>query len=323
MTKSRTKRRHAERALQGAPQRSGLLPAPGVLLALSTLVVALIWSYWPTLKELWRDWQIDANYSVGQLVPFVALYLAWADRKALAGRLLSPTWWGLALIALAELMRVYGFVFLYQSAERYALIVTIWGLVLLICGWSIFRRLGYGLALLIFMVPLPGIVHRSIDAPLQRMATSGAVVVLELIGVTVTQEGNVITLNHETPVAVAEACSGLRMLTAFIVVAAAFAYLVHRPVWQRGVVLLSSIPIAIFCNVARLAATSILYLSASSEVAERFFHDFAGITMMPIAILLLFLELWVLQWLVEDEGRAPRRRPVAAGGSARGRPTTT
>ena len=83
-------------------------------------------------------------------------------------------------------------------------------------------------------------------------------------------------LNHEVRVAVAEACSGLRMLTAFVVVAAALAYVVNRPRWQKAALVVSSVPVAILCNLARLVATAILFMLVSSEFGERFFHDFAG-----------------------------------------------
>ena len=68
----------------------------------------------------------------------------------------------------------------------------------------------------------------------------GSVVLLEVSGARVTQEGNVVMLGNNIRMAVAEACSGLRMLTAFIIVAAFVAYMVKRPRWQKGVLLASS-----------------------------------------------------------------------------------
>ena len=45
------------------------------------------------------------------------------------------------------------------------------------------------------------------------------------------------------------------------------------------------------CNIVRIFVTAVLMLHVSSEVGEKFFHDFAGLVMMPIAVLLLFAEL--------------------------------
>ncbi len=154
---------------------------------------------------------------------------------------------------------------------------------------------------LFLMVPLPGKIHNLISGPLQTQATTGAVFLLELLGVIVTRQGNVIVLNNTIPLAVAEACSGLRMLTAFMIVAATLAYFVNRPAWQKTVLVISSIPVAIICNLIRLVVTAQLYLVTSSEIAEKFFHDFAGLVMMPLAILMLIGELILMDKLILPE----------------------
>ena len=181
------------------------------------------------------------------------------------------------------------------------MVLAIVGVVILAGGADLFRRIFWILAFLFLMVPLPVRIHNMISGPLQDMASSGAVVVLELLGLTVTREGNVLLLNNHVSVAVAEACSGLRMLTAFVVVASVLAFVINRPGWQKAVLVLSSVPVAIVCNLDRLVVTSLLYLIVSSEVAEKFFHDFAGWTMMPMAIFILVGELWLMARLVTEE----------------------
>ena len=259
---------------------------------------ALLWSFWPTAYNLFLDWQRDDNYSVGQLVPFAALYLVWINRRKLAGCHVAPCWWGAVLIVLAQGARAYGLLYLFESAERYALVLTIIGTVLLVAGRDVFRHVRWIMLFLFLMVPLPGKIHNIISGPLQTWAASGAVFFLELFGMTVTREGNVMVLNHSVEVAVAEQCSGLRMLTAFVVLAATLAFVVNRPRWQRLTLFASSIPIAIICNIIRLIVTATLFVAVSSEAAERFFHDFAGWTMMPVAIFMLIVELWIMAQLV-------------------------
>jgi len=268
------------------------------------IVGALVWSYWPTLIPLLGDWRNDANYSVGQLVPFAAIYLLWNDRRLLSKCSLKPCWWGAFFVLLAQAVRAFGVIFLYESIERYSLAMTISGLVLFVAGWRVFRQVFWILTFLFLMVPLPGRVHNLISGPLQSLAAMLAAYALELIGVTVTREGNAMTLNGDIPIAVAEACSGLRMLTAFVVVACVMAYVVNRSRAQKIVLVLSSIPVAIVCNLVRLVVTSILFLVTSSEMAERFFHDFAGLTMMPLAVLLLVAELTIMSWLTIKETEA-------------------
>ena len=275
---------------------------------------ATIWAYWPTIVRLFKDWQADDNYSVCQLVPLVAVFLVWRKRKALGQCRIAPCWWGIGLILLAQAGRAYGLLFLYESAERYALVLTVVGLVLLIAGRQVFRRLAWMLLFLFLMVPLPGRIHNLISGPMQAAATAGAVFLLEAIGIAVSREGNVIVLNGSVPLAVAEACSGLRMLTAFVVVTAAMAFMVDRPRWQKAVLVISSVPIAIACNLLRLCVTAVLFLVASSEIAEKFFHDFAGLTMMPLAVFILLGELWLLARLVVPDAPAETAHAKAKGG---------
>jgi exosortase len=266
-------------------------------LAIGAMTLATLWAYWTTIVSLVDEWQHNQNYSVGQLVIPAALYMLWNDRTAISRLPLRICWWGLAVVAVAQLARGYGLAFLFESAERYALVLTMVGLVLLMAGWRTCLRIRWVLAFLFLMVPLPGRVHNAISAPLQDLATQGAVFSLELIGVSVAREGHILLLNDTVPVAVAEACSGLRMLTAFVVVGCVLAYVVDRPRWQQRVVVLSTIPVAILCNLIRLVLTAQLYLMTDSEFAEKFFHDFAGWTMMPIAIGMLVGVLWVMNRL--------------------------
>ena len=76
---------------------------------------------------------------------------------------------------------------------------------------------------------------------------------------------------------------------------------VKRPTWQKTVLVLSSIPVAVLCNVLRLVATAVLFLHASTETAEKFFHDFAGLVMMPAAVMLMFGQLWLLAAITKTE----------------------
>jgi exosortase len=273
-----------------------------MILAAILLLGITAWSYGNIMVSLFKEWQRNDDYSAGQLVPLIAFFLLWRERKTLRKCLLKPCWlWGTALLILAQVARILSLLFMYQSGERYSLVLTIAGLVLMVTGWRVFRSVVWILLFLFLAVPLPGRVHNLISGPLQSMATTGSVFVLEAFGATVGQEGNVVMLNETTPMAVAEACSGLRMLTAFVIVAAFVAYMVKRPRWQKAALLLSSIPIAVACNILRLCVTAALFMLVSAEVGQKFFHDFAGVAMMPAAALLLFAELWLMNMLIVPE----------------------
>jgi len=312
----RRKRRVGSQTVVDSPGKP--LPSPMILGAAAVGVVAFAWSYWPVLAGLAREWRHNEDYSVGALVPPVALAVIWLKRQQLRQCRVKACWWGLALIAAGLAMRAYGLLYLYESAERYSVVPVVAGLVLLAAGWQVARSLAWVFALLALMVPLPGVAHNLLSGPLQTIATRGAVFGLEAIAVPAVREGNTILLGGTVPMGIAEACNGLRMLTAFVVVAATMGFLVPRPPWKRAFLVLSSVPIAVACNLVRLVVTGVLMLHLSSEAAEVFFHDVAGWAMMPLAVLLLLGELWLLDRLVsdvkpseEDRGRTERRPATA------------
>lgn len=252
---------------------------------------------------LMSDWKGSDDYSAGQLVPLVALLFLWIERKKLKKCELKPFWLGgITLLVFAQAARAFGLLFMYESAERYSLVLTIAGLVLTVAGWRVFCCVKWILLFLFLMVPFPGRVHNMISSPLRNLASTGSVFVLEAF-IKVGRQGNVLTLNEDTTVGVAEACSGLRMLTAFIIVAAFIAYMVKRPRWQKTVMLLSSVPVAIVCNIIRIVVTAVLMLLVNAEIAEKFFHDFAGLVMMPVAVMLMFGELWLMDQLIVPEAK--------------------
>lgn len=263
-------------------------------ITLSFLAITFVWCFWSTLVGLLREWRNDQDYSVGQIVVPIAIYMVWADRKVLSTLKVKPLFIGYAILAVGLTCWLWGVANLHDSVQRYSLILVVAGLVLAITGPAISWRLKTPLAFLLLMVPLPGRVHNLISGPLQNTATASAFYVLELLGVTVTRDGNTLMLDHSVPIAIAEACSGLRMLSAFVVVSATFAMLTGRSSLIRAILLVSSIPIALFCNLVRLVATALLFLYTSSDLAERFFHDFAGWLMMPLAVILLIIEWRIL-----------------------------
>jgi exosortase len=274
------------------------------------LAVCFLWSYWnPTIVSLWGLWMRSDEFSSGLLVPFLAVYALWVRWHRLEGVAIRPAMaWGLAAFAAAQTVRFFGLWLMYGSAENLSLVMTIWALVLLLFGWKVIWRVWPVLAFLLLMLPFPHRVQAWITVPLQRWATSSAVFGLEMLGFEVTRMGNIIELNGAS-VAVAEACNGLRMLTAFVVIAALVALVVERRGWEKAIVITSSVPIAFMCNTLRLVITAIAFTQLNTELWEERFHDFGGLAMMPLALGMVLGELWLLKRIVVPEEAALPVKP--------------
>jgi exosortase len=239
------------------------------------------------------------------LVPFLAVYILWSRREQIAGIEIKPSLWGIPAFIGAQAVRFFGLFFMFGSAERLSIVLSIAALVLLLFGWEFFRKVSSVMLFLFLMLPWPNKVQGAIALPLQQWSTSSAVFCLETMGYEIVREGNVIHIGNAS-VAVAEACNGLRMITAFFVISGLIVLLVKRPWWEKLVVFVSSLPIALFCNTVRLAVTAIAFTALEGEYWEKMFHDFGGYAMMPLALAMVVGELWFLAKLTT----APKEEKV-------------
>ncbi len=261
------------------------------------LFLGILAAYWqPTLRGLWRVWLESDEYSSGLLVPFLAGYAVWTHRRGYLTCPFSPALSGLVLLAAAQLLRLFGLYFMFASAERIALVLSLGAAVLLLFGRAVFRRFLPVFLFLFLMLPLPNRIETLITLPLQEWATASAVYSLEVIGYSPVRQGNVIQIG-QTLVAVAEACNGLRMLTAFFVISGFIVLISSRKWMEKAFILASTIPVALLCNTIRLTLTSIVFTLVDSKEWEVFCHDFGGILMMPLAIAMIVFELWLLKCL--------------------------
>ncbi|NLW84891.1 MAG: exosortase [Phycisphaerae bacterium] len=274
------------------------------LITLAALLLGgLIATYWrPTIVQLWHIWLESDEYSCGLLVPFLAAYVLWSRRDRYLDCPVRPAWTGLGLLLAAQAFRLFGLYYMFASAERLALVLSIGGIVLLLFGWRFFGRFAPVFIFLFLMLPLPNRVESRVTLPLQEWATVSAVFSLEALGYSAVRQGNIIQIG-ETIVAVAEACNGLRMLTAFFVISGFIVLISTRKRWEKAVVLVSTIPIALLCNTIRLTLTSLAFTYLRTEALEELFHDFGGLAMMPLAIGVVVFQLWLLKVLFQKPKR--------------------
>lgn len=272
-------------------------------IGICVLMGVFLWSYWPELVELRKIWLKSDEYSIGMLVPFLALHVLWSRARNISECRIRPSIWGLWFFVAAQAMRGFGLYYMYASADRLSFIVSIASLTILLFGWQVFRKTADVLLFLCLMLPLPRYIHTATMLPLQSAAAASAAFCLEMIGYSAINEANIITLNG-TIVAVGEACNGLRMATAFLVIIGWIVLLVRREWWEKLILLLSSLPIALLCNTLRLTVTAVVFTKLTGEKWERVFHDFGGYAMIPLALAMVVFELWILRKLTTVSGKA-------------------
>jgi exosortase len=181
--------------------------------------------------------------------------------------------------------------------------VIIAGLVLFHLGGAWLRALAFPLGFLFFMIPLPATVFYAVAFPLQYVAAQNAVWALDLIGVPVLRDGNVIHLSQVT-LGVTEACSGIRSLMSLLALAVAWGYLTLGGPWAIAALAASAVPITIAANAGRVVTTGLVAQWFGPWYAQGFFHSFSGWLIFVFA----FASLFVVHALVRACRRAWNRR---------------
>ncbi len=270
---------------------------PWVALQVAGLAVVCAWAYWPTLEVMAGKWLHDPQYAHGYLVPLFALFLLWRRRAMLSTAKPQAGWWGVPLVLLGAALRVAGAYLSFDWLDAVSLLPCLAGFCVLIGGRPALRWAWPAIAFLLFMIPLPFQIETTFGQQLRSIATFASTYTLQSLGLPALSEGNTIVLPGGV-IGVAEACSGLSMLTTFFALATAVALLIRRPWLDKGVILLSAAPIAVAANVVRITATALVQEWFGQVVAHEVFHDLAGWLMMPLALALLWLELRLLAFLL-------------------------
>jgi exosortase len=268
-------------------------------------------AYVPNFRDLYSIWDADPNYSHGKLVIPIALFILWrrlSDPAAKPFSIAVPApWWGWLFLAAILAVRGIAYEYYFRWVETATLVPAIACLTWTLGSWPLLRRVWPAIIFLMFLLPLPSAVNDFIALPLQRIAATGSCFLLQLSGLWAIQDGNVIHLttpHGPMPLDVALACNGLRMLMTMAATITATIIIINMPKWKRITLLFSTVPIAMLSNMIRIVATGWCYYVITGPTAKAWAHDLSGWLMMPLALLLVWLELELLSWLVPEKTAA-------------------
>jgi len=262
----------------------------------AVVLLLIAWLYTPILIRLFLEWvgpHHDPNFQHGIFVPIFAAFVVWQDRERLRAIPSSPSWAGLVLVLLSLVTLVVGDLGAENFLSRVSLLILLAGLIILFQGWTFFRAVLFPWAFLILMIPIPNLIIQKINFPLQLVASKLATDLLQLVGVPVFREGNLIQL-AAMPLDVAEACSGIRSLLSLVTLSIIYGYLLESRVWVRIALAVLAVPIAVVANSFRIFGTGLLVQTGHPDAAEGFYHALSGVLIFAVALTLLFVAHWLI-----------------------------
>lgn len=297
-----------------------IVTAPAFIACTAVLGLAfvLLFSQWFVRQN---RLSIDAIQDWGHAyaVPFIAGFLIWRRRDELLAARPCVFWPG--LIPLLTGLFCYFFFIVgvpNHMFQGFSMLLTLFGVLLLLLGPEPMRVLLLPIMFLALGVTIAEIIMIKVTFTLQQIAAQGAWVLLSFIGklssFTVDLHGNALTIltssGKTKDLDVAQACSGMRMVVAFIALGATVALVSCRHWWQRAALLLLTIPVAVFMNIIRVAVLGLASM-LDADLAKGDAHMLIGTVLLIPGLGLFMGVVWILQRVVNDGPEAaPSPTPV-------------
>lgn len=251
----------------------------------------------------------NGDWSHTYIVPLVSLYLLWQHRAALAAIRPAAFWPGLVPLLVGILSYVFFIVGVpNHMGQGFAMVLSLFGLVLTLMGPKAMEYLFFPVSYLVFGVTISQKIMLAITFKLQEIASQGSWVMLNILGITTDLRGHTLEIIRSDgsmhPLNVAEACSGMRMLIAFIALGVAVALVACKHWWQRVAIVLLAAPVALLINVFRVTFLGVASL-VNPDLADGDAHMFLGtLWLIPGFFLYMFI-VWALNKSVSDGHSTP------------------
>jgi exosortase len=291
------------------PNRESLFTSLPLLVfaGLSAMAVAI---WWVPLASLFALALRDQQYTHILLILPVTLGLIFVHGRSPAdpSRVGVAAGSGLLFIALmmTVLLRWKGtFSGDVQLALSILALVVWWmGSFLLCFGTRAFRGALFPLCFLLWMVPLPQFVLDPMVRLLQHGSAASAYWLFEAVGMPVEQRGLLLHITDLT-LEVAPECSSIRSSMMLLVTTMVVAQLLLRSFWRKAVVVAVAFPLSVAKNGLRIFALGVLTTKVDRSFLTGRLHRQGGVIFLVIALLGMFLVLWILR---RSENRKPRLR---------------
>ena len=305
---------HTRSAVAASAKEAGVISfsprkAWGFFGVLGIVFLVVFWDFWKAQGLYAYTFPSDWGHTL--LIPFITGWMIWLKRDALhAIEPFRPSWWGMPLVLFGlafYLMALIGpsWFALHHNARALGVAVTIFGLTVLLFGGGVMRVVWFPLLyLVIFFQTYSEAILLQVTEELQDISALGGFVIVRVFGIEAELSGNVITIypTPTTPQAlnIAEACSGMRMLVAFLALGVALAWTGLDYWWQRILMIVLAVPVAVFVNMLRVATLGVLSLW-DMEFTTGEFHQFIGFIWLIPAFLFYLGMMWAIRKLVVEE----------------------
>lgn len=263
---------------------AGLDPIATLLLAAGfvVLLMPLFWNW--RMREL-----ADGIQGHEPAVFAVSAFLLFRMRDRLVALAYAPSRVaGNVLIVLGLAAYVAGRAYDLRLAML-ALIVVVAALLLRYRGWAAVRAAWFPILFPLFALPLPLEFVLAVTGPMKTAVSSVATEMLSWAGYPVGRAGVVMTIG-QYQLLVTEACAGLQTMFTLEAMGLLYTSLVnHNSVLRNALLTVLVVPIALAANVVRVVVLALVTYYLGDAAGQGFLHDFSGIVLFMVALVLVVL----------------------------------
>lgn len=267
---------------------NSLVEEPARIFVWILLVASFFSIYYPVFSGLVQVWSSSDDYSHGFLIIPLSAYMIWQNRNILSVQSIDGSWFGLFLALLSLLIFLIGKFGSIITLLPVSMVLFVWGTVLFLFGFKLFRLCFFPLFFLLFMIPAPSQIYTALTNPLQVIVTKVTVAMASMMGVLVYREGNVIHL-PDMSFQVVQACSGLRSIMMMLTLGAIFGYFSLRSPFMRIILITAGIPIAIIVNIFRVFFMVIAYNYFKFNLTEGTPHTILGLLVFALGLMFFII----------------------------------
>jgi exosortase len=261
---------------------------------LAVLVAALfVLCFFPVFHDLVGKWANSDEYSHAFFIIPIILYMAWLKRECLfenqGGGL-----FGFIFVALANVGYLVALQLEIPTIISITMVMSLVSILFYLAGVKILKELAIPILLLVMVIPIPNQLYSMITLPLQIKVSQISAQAIQLLGIPLFREGNVLSLPDKT-FQVVEACSGLRSLISLTTLSLILGYFSLQKGWSKLILLAASLPAAFIVNIIRVSAMILAYHYFRLDLAEGTRHTIMGLVVFSISLILLFSTLRMLE----------------------------
>ncbi len=272
----------------------------------AVLVIALFGSSFINLVGLWGR---DSNYSHGYLVAPISLILALRIYRRVGPPVRGEIAFGILGILLGIFCQSTAIVFRWPPLSYLGLVCILRGLLVCAGGRNWAAAFNFPLLFLFFMFPVPVTWTSYASLWLQDIVSRLSVTVIGMF-VVCHRVGHTIRIaGVDNSLVIAEECSGLGQIVAFLAFAALLGHLLARPMWHRIVLVVAAVPVAIAANTLRVSLMNLGAAWFGTKWMTGVLHDAPAIFSIPVGVALFLLIDHVLSGIRANRAEEADAKP--------------